>query len=1575
MPPCRASGSTSRSTDPRFRAPSEFARVHATVSPLLAGTDLAALDTEDVALVVEKTGLARDHVGRYVVARRIAARAKLPAEAVYGLLRNGAPASVARHLSQSPRAVERMLTRAAEANVVSLATGQQAGRVSQAMQTALAEETVISESPQSLGKLLATAGIEEGQQRDLATRYLQRQGDLKEFWRGLRSDPAWGNEVVDRAQLSLQLGRITVNHPPLVKALLDRGISSARDTAKLDRQDWADLMATTVDGVPIGVPNGVKGADEQERRATYARVLARQVEMAFPTAAVAEAMRRQNGPGTRDVLTFLDQNSTFEFGTTAVGSFLSAEGTDLGGVTDVAGLAASLRAQQRLFRIAPETDKYTTMSALDAVGLDSALSVQRMGRDAFVSRFSGALGGAAAARTVYGNAVAQSAAALNLLAIHSGSFQGVEVATVPSLAAETAGGVSELPDYRTLFGSIDFCECAHCRSVLGPAAYFVDLLAWLDAVAPTVGGTPGAVDELLRRRPDLGTVELSCDNTTIPFPYVDLINVILENAIAGLNGLALIDHDATTVAAEELLAKPEHFNAPVYEEVLARAYYPFDLPFNLAGTQARVFLRELGVDRWDLMETFQRAADPTDVQVATEYLKLSTDERDLITGTAEHEQWELWGFAAETGVPDPRGGAGTVGYRGALQYVPELLRRAGIEYTDLLDLLHTDFVNGDGDLRIVSTGVTACNLLEMELERADGTLPTGEQLGHMRRLVRLRRALGFTMLDLDKALVALTGAQEIEALTVRALADIGRIRKRVKIDLLSLLTWWSAIDLKEDRETAEPKAVPLYDQVFLNHAIIVDAATWPFTLNADRSELADVTRLATPADAELQAALGLDAENLLDAEERVARDLARAAGRPVTDIAAEVAALTLNLDVLTRLYRLATLAKALKLSVADALAHADLTDIDPFEGPQSARLFIEEVQAIRKTGFSIGDLLYLLGHDAEAALEVAPSEDALAVTLSGLRSGLQRIQDETVVEPDATGEITRQRLTPIVPAEDLDALMAVIAGGSLLSTTEQEALIDEHLAAFLPAAVAKTVLITGDPASPPPERRYGFVLAGLIPYLAQLASEALVKEQIASALGLELAAAEDLLVTRVTSGVRSALGVFLANPFVEGLPATPGEEATSGVDPDLNPTDQKVAFDVLILLHKIAAVLKKLEVGASEQVWLFDHEDVLGTVRLADLPLEPTRAADRYPGWRALAELVAARDRLPGTEPELWELLDILLDYDAADAGSADAARGTFLTELALRTGWAVTDLEHVTGTFLLTDPATLATGESLLRVIDAMALVTRIGTTADQVDSWRAADLTVSQAADVVMAVKSHHDALRWPQVARPLTGRAEGAAARRPGLLARAREGLRGRERPVCRIPDRRADESLHAHLPHHAGDLLGPALHPAMLPEPGAGARVDGGDLPHRGGRRALGVDEDLPGLGGQPQGVPASGELDRARAPRRQDGDLPAARERADAGRDHRRRRWRPPTSGIWNDCFRSRGSRSWRSITRRRPMTMASSRTCSTCSGARGATPTSTTTGPGGTGPSGPRGRSSSWTSRAITCSPWSTSGA
>src|SRR6185369_13817759 len=95
------------------------------------------------------------------------------------------------------------------------------------------------------------------------------------------------------------------------------------------------------------------------------------------------------------------------------------------------------------------------------------------------------------------------------------------------------------------FGPFDACACEDCASVHSAAAYFVDILHFLD--------DRGARQGLHDRRSDLVDIELSCGNTNTTLPLVDLVNEILEDAASPPPAFARFTLDA---ALETELAQP-----------------------------------------------------------------------------------------------------------------------------------------------------------------------------------------------------------------------------------------------------------------------------------------------------------------------------------------------------------------------------------------------------------------------------------------------------------------------------------------------------------------------------------------------------------------------------------------------------------------------------------------------------------------------------------------------------------------------------------------------------------------------------------------------------------------------------------------------------------------------------------------------------------------------------------------------------------------------------------------------------------------------------------------------------------
>ena len=79
-----------------------------------------------------------------------------------------------------------------------------------------------------------------------------------------------------------------------------------------------------------------------------------------------------------------------------------------------------------------------------------------------------------------------------------------------------------MPTLEGLLGSTDYCACEHCRSVLSPAAYLVDLLEFADRPAGALDGKENPLSVLLERRPDLEHLPLTCENTHTAMPYIDV---------------------------------------------------------------------------------------------------------------------------------------------------------------------------------------------------------------------------------------------------------------------------------------------------------------------------------------------------------------------------------------------------------------------------------------------------------------------------------------------------------------------------------------------------------------------------------------------------------------------------------------------------------------------------------------------------------------------------------------------------------------------------------------------------------------------------------------------------------------------------------------------------------------------------------------------------------------------------------------------------------------------------------------------------------------------------------------------
>jgi hypothetical protein len=431
-------------------------------------------------------------------------------------------------------------------------------------------------------------------------------------------------------------------------------------------------------------------------------VLAAKVRLAFPTAVVADLVRRGafalSDPSVEPVhiADFLSAHQgKFAIGMEPVEAYLAR--TKIAGTPAApAPLVAQVKRLQRVYQL---TQDDQAMAALLRHNLDSAYAITRHDAAGFARAFQDKLGGADAARAVHARATQ----------IH-GSVLNIAVSYLEARLAPALGGSSPVhapfsspspnpvypliayPTLESLFGSLDYGNCRECRSILSAAAYLVDLLNYLDKPSPTAG-YQNPQEVLFRRRPDLPYLPLTCENTNTLLPYIDVVNETLEYFV--VNNLSLANYQGHTtdgdLTSEALMANPQYVNDAAYVTLQDGAFFPPPLPFNRPLELLRLHLRKLGLRLSDVMAAL-RVDDAIDRPSPTGYgwrdilmeqIGLSRQEYLIFTDNSLSLQ-ELYGY------PKQSDNDAVIADLSSLQ---NFSRRTGVLYDDLVSIVKTRFVN------------------------------------------------------------------------------------------------------------------------------------------------------------------------------------------------------------------------------------------------------------------------------------------------------------------------------------------------------------------------------------------------------------------------------------------------------------------------------------------------------------------------------------------------------------------------------------------------------------------------------------------------------------------------------------------------------------------------------------------------------------------------------------------------------------------------------------------------------------------------------------------------------------------
>jgi hypothetical protein len=861
-------------------------------------------------------------------------------------------------------------------------------------------------------------------------------------------------------------------------------------------------------------------------------------------------------------------------------------------------------------------------------------------------------------------------------------------------------------------------------------------------------------------------------------PYIDLVNEVFERAVAGQPFAG--ESYQTTWTEQELATNPEHVNGLAYAK-LRDAVFPLSLPLDLDAEESRIYLRHLGVERHTLMETFYAGGDPLDdPEIAAEYLGLTAREWQLIEGDDGSTPWALWGLE-ETDWLDE------------LSRPRELMRRAGISFTELQELLSLGFVDPLGRVGLSFGAVGGIFELGVWAEddpsaqcRLDNALIDFAQdpdaAARLCRILRLARRLDWAVRDLDGVLRVLGGGIAHSRIPLLTVSHLKRLNERLRLPVPALAALFGRLS----RHRASADEPSQYERIFLPRSGVHPQLD-------DQREVFEPENLDAGADLRqrlpyLAAVLGIAADQLL-----ILADWLEVKGGP--------SALTVDLDSLSMLYRLTLLTKVLGMSARELVTLIELHGIGPAnpEKPDALQPFepkeIFDLQdgqeRLRVSGFAVHELDHLLRHGHHRPAEPREQLQQRAVILSDLHAGLRKIAEENSLprgrgqgpDPaisDARGELLRTKLALVLEPGMVDAAMRWARGEIRLASPAAEGLpaalphglLGQSAADLLEAdrRFSPAASLEGPEKLAAQQANYDYLLRHLIPWLRGTLSKSFLKQQLAQALSLDAALAERLLEEWVpaaeTDTSRMAIEVFLDEGFVgDGGPLV----AESYPEQRLIAERHRPQFATLLRLQKVAAVIVKLSIDARQAAYLFaesrGHDGWLDPRELPlDLPDEAAVPQALYRGWQRLVDLCRIRDRIGPAEPSLFDLLELSQD-EANNAGTwiLDPAETSFHEVLAERMDWSREDVFALCFRFGYLQKRFRDFGEerAYLRLERCFRLAERIGVAVTQPPSgpqpnileWLGSDDLAPVARSIKLAARARYaDEESWGKVARPL-------------------------------------------------------------------------------------------------------------------------------------------------------------------------------------------------------------------------------
>lgn len=1010
----------------------------------------------------------------------------LDPELFYGLIRNNLPVIAEQLLFQSLRTMKAALTNATEINIIGEYDESQIDTFVQGL-----KEIIITnwntDNSGDLGKTISFRIFNSVlANTSLTNEFLaiyfnfEELDEQRSFWTYLEEEFSAYDTYIKGLKAVSVLGVSVDNNPALVTSLwgiLNGDTFSGSETldvisgdpqpellAGLNLENWIDIItdAKSSDASNFLFPDYVEGANDTAKIEFYAARLLDNYTAMYTIYSVNRKIATDTTtpfPQLKDELgTFLENNLGTDIRALSILAIKATDNNpyDLTGISDVEAFIEEIATVQRLSAL---TSSYEAMAALASEGLKSAFHITTIDKAEFAETFESVLGGEDKAFDIYD---AADDITTRVVGKVMGEFERVTGGPLVDATKEDEWRGDdpighpeidlppgdEIADWRALFGTLDSCTCCQCESIFSPSAYLVDTLNYLRK-----GNSSSWGRLLLSRRPDIPDIELSCDNTDIPLPQIDIVNELLEDLIK----TGIPSARQTRAAAEYQRAMPEYVNTgnsssdPYFK--LKTAVYPWSLPYNFFKRQIDEHLAIPGIKGHEMVQRFSNKdmINSLDtVQFCINYLDMSNELKAVIctastlSSVTSYKDLQVhYGLtvnldaasAFRTTIPNPQKRGTTLTLSDATwttaitDRVDVFLQLTQLNYRDLLELLDCYYINpveeivGDTVSRKFAilnnsstSNITTCNTFELCISPVEiEYIPPF--LDRVHRFVRFARALDWNFYDLDIALRAVASNILNEAgfkkiVQLKYLCDSLNMKVADACILFQDVEILPYRDYSQEDEHCELVDIPdQYTQIFRNEAMRLVNLNTPFPASSYPGTI------TFPVDADMEFFTNYLAGITKLKSNELELMLSEVYDQYPTESDITSKTIDIKLPIISYIYRQVLLMRALKLSVKEWIFYqlwitnsdyfgntsgdapnntaarplSVLSGVSPYTAvPFDTVRFVNCVRLFKDAGFSVIDLEYLLLDKPLNQVSDIKSNLALAEVLGILRTDLTK---------------------------------------------------------------------------------------------------------------------------------------------------------------------------------------------------------------------------------------------------------------------------------------------------------------------------------------------------------------------------------------------------------------------------------------------------------------------------------------------------------------------------------------------------------------------------------------------------------